>query len=200
MLLFFLVYIAPIPGFPVHQTVPADDIPIDALNLYVRISIMGFATHLGPWLLGTVKNTTGTTSGTLRNMGATVVSQSKAIVYTDITAATVAFTIPAGSQILTAAFNTTVAYATTTPTYALFSNAVAINTAANGSAFTATGIVNILLGNNSAAAAVLCNNVGTTDSIITFTQANVTATSGAGVLTMTYVVKNSDGTQVPASA
>ena len=154
---------------------------------------MGFATHLGPWLLGTVKNTTGTTAGTIRNLGATVVSQSKAILYTDITAATVAFTIPAGSQILTAQFNTTVAYATTTPTYALFSNAVAINTAANGSVFTNTGIVNILLGNNSAAAAVLCNNVGTTDAIITFTQANVTATSGAGILTLTYVVKDSDG-------
>jgi len=154
---------------------------------------MGFATHLGPWLLGTVKNTTGTTSGTIRNLGATVVSQSKAILYTDITAATVAFTIPAGSQILTASFNTTVAYATTTPTYALFSNAVAINTAANGSVFANTGIVNILLGNNSAAAAVLCNNVGTTDAIITFTQANVTATSGAGFLTITYVVKDSNG-------
>ena len=160
---------------------------------------MGFATHLGPWLLGTVKNTTGTTSGNIRNLGATVVSQSKAILYTDITAATVAFTIPAGSQILTASFNTTVAYATTTPTYALFSNAVAINTAANGSVFTATGIVNILLGNNSAAAAVLCNNVGTTDAIITFTQANVTATSGAGVLTITYVVKDSDGSANPTA-
>ena len=160
---------------------------------------MGFATHLGPWLLGTVKNTTGTTAGTIRNLGATVVSQSKAILYTDITAATVAFTIPAGSQILTAQFNTTVAYATTTPTYALFSNAVAINTAANGSTFTNTGIVNILLGNNSAAAAVLCNNVGTTDAIITFTQANVTATSGAGVLTLTYVVKDSDGSANPSS-
>ena len=154
---------------------------------------MGFATHLGPWLLGTVKNTTGTTSGTIRNLGATVVSQSKAVLYTDITAATVAFTIPAGSQILSATFNTTVAYATTTPTYALFSNAVAINTAANGSVFTNTGIVNLLLGNNSAAAAVLCNNVGITDAIITFTQANVTATSGAGILTLTYVVKDSDG-------
>ena len=160
---------------------------------------MGFATHLGPWLLGTVKNTTGTTSGTIRNLGATVVSQSKAILYTDITAATVAFTIPAGSQILTAQFNTTVAYATTTPTYALFSNAVAINTAANGSVFTNTGIVNILLGNNSAAAAVLCNNVGTSDAIITFTQANVTATSGAGVLTLTYVVKGSDGVANPTA-
>ena len=160
---------------------------------------MGFATHLGPWLLGTVKNTTGSTSGTIRNLGATVVSQSKDILYTDITAATVAFTIPAGSQILSASFNTTVAYATTTPTYALFSNAVAINTAANGSVFTNTGIVNILLGNNSAAAAVLCNNVGTSDAIITFTQANVTATSGAGILTLTYVVKDSDGSANPTA-
>jgi len=161
---------------------------------------MAFASHLGPWLLGTVKNTTGTTAGTIRNMGATVVAQSKSILYTDVTAATVAFTIPAGSQILTASFNTTVAYATTTPTYALFVNGTAINTAANGSVFTNTGIVNLLLGNNNAAAAVLCNNVGTGDAIITFTQANVTATSGAGILTMTYIVKGSDGAANPATA
>jgi hypothetical protein len=160
---------------------------------------MGFGTHLGPWLLGTVKNTTGTTAGTIRNMGATVVSQSKAILYTDVTAATVAFTIPAGSQILDAQFNTTVAYATTTPTYVLQVNGVAINTAANGSVFTNTGIVNILLGNNNAAGAVLCSNVGTTDAIITFTQANVTATSGAGILTVRYIVKDSDGSANPSS-
>jgi len=160
---------------------------------------MGLATHLGPWLLGTVKNTTGTTAGTLRNTGATVVSQTVAIAYTDITAGTYAFTIPAGSQILTAQFNTTVAYATTTPTYALFVNNTAINTAANGSVFTNTGIVNLLLGNNSAAAAVLCSNVGTTDAVITFTQANVTATSGAGFLTLTYVVKQADGTYVASA-
>ena len=157
---------------------------------------MGLASHLGPWLLGTVKNTTGSTAGTLRNMGATVVAQSVAVLYTDITAGTYAFTIPAGSQILTASFNTTVAYATTTPTYALLVNGTAINTAANGSVFTNTGIVNLLLGNNNAAGAVLCSNVGTGDALITFTQANVTATSGAGILTLTYVVKQSDGTYV----
>ena len=161
---------------------------------------MGFATHLGPWLLGTVKNTTGTTAGTLRNTGCTTVAQSIAVAYTDITAGTYAFTLPAGAQILTAQFNTTVAYATTTPTYALFVNGTAINTAANGSVFTNTGVVNLLIGNNSAAAAVLCSNVGTTDAVITFTQANVTATSGAGILTMRYVVRQSDGTYVPASA
>ena len=160
---------------------------------------MGLASHLGPWLLGTVKNTTGSTAGTLRNMGATTVAQSIAVLYTDITAGTYAFTIPAGAQILDAQFNTTVAYATTTPTYALFVNGTAINTAANGSVFTNTGIVNLLLGNNSAAAAVLCSNVGSTDAVITFTQANVTATSGAGILTMRYVVKQSDGTYAPTA-
>ena len=160
---------------------------------------MGLASHLGPWLLGTVKNTTGSTAGTIRNMGATVVAQSVAIAYTDVTAGTYAFTLPAGAQILDAQFNTTVAYATTTPTYALFVNGTAINTAANGSVFTNTGIVNLLLGNNNAAAAVLCSNVGTGDAIITFTQANVTATSGAGILTMRYVVKQSDGTYVPSA-
>ena len=159
---------------------------------------MGFATHLGPWLLGTVKNTTGTTAGTIRNMGATIVAQSVAVLYTDITAGTYAFTIPAGSQILSASFNTTVAYATTTPTYALLVNGTAINTAANGSVFTNTGIVNLLLGNNNAAGAVLCSNVGAGDAIITFTQANVTATSGAGILTMTYVVRGSDGAANPS--
>ena len=160
---------------------------------------MGFATHLGPWLLGTVKNTTGTTAGTIRNLGTTLVSQSKSILYTDVTAATVAFTIPAGSQIIDATFNTTVAYATTTPTYVLQVNGTAINTAANGSVFTNTGIVNLLLGNNNAAGAVLCNNVGTSDAIIRFTQANVTATSGAGFLTVRYAVKDSDGSANPSA-
>ena len=155
---------------------------------------MAVATHLGPWLLGTVKDTTGTTAGTLRNIGTTVSTQTKAVAYTDITAGTYAFTIPAGSMIMQALFNTTVAYATTTPTYALFVNGTAINTAANGSVFTNTGPVNLLLGNNNAAAAVLCSNVGTTDAVITFTQANVTATSGAGILMLVYTVRNADGT------
>ena len=102
-------------------------------------------------------------------------------------------------MIMQAFFITTVAYATTTPTYALFVNGTAINTAANGSAFTATGTVALLLGNNNAAAAVLCNNVGTTDAVITFTQANVTATSGAGTLVLIYTVRNADGSYGAAS-
>ena len=36
---------------------------------------MPSAFHLGPWLLGTVKNTQGTTAGTIRNVGATLAAQ-----------------------------------------------------------------------------------------------------------------------------
>ena len=45
---FLLLYIAFNPGFPVYQTVPADDIQIDTLNLYVRTHIMARTTFQGP--------------------------------------------------------------------------------------------------------------------------------------------------------
>jgi hypothetical protein len=159
---------------------------------------MAIASRLGPWLLGTVKDTTGTTAGTVRNMGATPVMQNKSVLYTDITAATLLAVLPAGSMIQAVTFNTTTAYATTIPTIALFCNGVAINTAANsGTGIGSFGVNTIALGNNSAAGAALIANVGATDAVITFTQANVTATSGAGVLNIAYVVRNSDGTYGP---
>ena len=161
---------------------------------------MAVATHLGPWMLGTVKDTTGTTAGLIRNVGSTVSTQSKAVLYTDITAATVAFTIPAGSMIMQALFITTVAYATTVPTIALFCNGVAINAAvASGSGAGSLGTFAITLAPVAAAGAVLLNNVGTTDAIITFTLANVTVTSGAGTLVLAYTVRNADGTYGAAS-
>jgi len=59
---------------------------------------MGFATHLGPWLLGTTKNTTGSTAALTRNTGCTVVSQSANVVYGTLTGN--AISIPAGAQIV----------------------------------------------------------------------------------------------------
>ena len=162
---------------------------------------MAFATHLGPWLLGTVKNTTGTTAGTIQNIGATPCLQTKAILYTDITAQTTLAVLPAGALIQAVTFNTTVAYATTIPTIALLCNGVAINTAANsGSGVGSVGNFAITLGNNNAAGAVLVSNVGTTDAVISFTQANVTATSGAGILVISYIVRGSDGAMYPSSS
>ena len=67
---------------------------------------MGMASHLGPWLLGTVKNTTGTNPalGQVRNMGATVCVQTATFSVPSGTTAsgfttTNLFTIPAGSVI-----------------------------------------------------------------------------------------------------
>ena len=75
---------------------------------------MGFATHLGPWLLGTVKNTTGTTAGTIQNTGTATVSQTKKVVYTGTvaaaTATTTLFTLPAGAQIINIFIDTLVAF------------------------------------------------------------------------------------------
>ena len=75
---------------------------------------MGFATHLGPWLLGTVKNTTGTTAGTIQNTGSTSVTQTKKVVYTGAVAAaavtTTLFTLPAGAQITSIHIDTLVAF------------------------------------------------------------------------------------------
>ena len=45
---FLLLYIISNPGFPVYQTVPADNILIDTPNLYVRTHIMARTTFQGP--------------------------------------------------------------------------------------------------------------------------------------------------------
>jgi hypothetical protein len=149
---------------------------------------MGFATHLGPWLLGTVKNTTGTTAGSIRNTGCSIVSQQATLGFAD--GATNVFTLPAGSLITSIQLITTTGYAGgTTPTITISSGATTITSgltnpsAAGVSAFTiaTTG-------------APFVNNVGTTDAIITATLAG-TCTSGASTLVIAYVVRNSDGGQ-----
>ena len=76
---------------------------------------------------------------------------------------------------------------------------IAAGTGTSTAAFTTTGVTAVALGNNNAAGAVLVGNVGPTDAIITFTQANVTATSGAGILTIAYMVRESDGSAFPSA-
>jgi hypothetical protein len=74
-------------------------IPYKLVSLIVWRFIMGFATHLGPWLLGTVKNTTGTTAGLIRNTGDTIVAQTIVVGYADINTSLTATlgAIPAGA-------------------------------------------------------------------------------------------------------
>ena len=160
---------------------------------------MGFATHLGPWLLGTVKDTTGTTAGTIRNTGATAVAQFKTVAYGDTTAQTQLAVLPAGASIQNVQFLITTAYTTTNPTLTIFVNGTAITAAITvaSPAAGATGIASLAIGTTNPAAVA---NVGATDAIVSFTQANGGGGTGAGVLSIAYVVKAADGTIVPVSA
>lgn len=153
---------------------------------------MGFATHLGPWLLGTVKNTTGTTAGTIRNTGATMVMQTANVAYND-TAATQAFVLPAGAILFELyLFQSGATFTSgTSGTFTVYINGtqVAQSTITTGTA----GILG--LNPDTQARTALFANVGSTDAIITYTPATLNA--GSGVLVATYVVRGSDGAMYP---
>jgi hypothetical protein len=154
-------------------------------------NIMGFASHLGPWLLGTVKNTTGTTAGTIRNMGATVVAQEVPVVYGTLTGT--AFVLPAGSLV------TGVTVVTTT----VFSAATTCKLSIGGTDFTTNGTVT-----NVGSVSLTANattpggwlNVGSTDAIVTYTLAGTALSTGAATIVITYVVLGSDGANNPSQS
>jgi predicted membrane protein len=172
---------------------------------------MGFATHLGPWLLGTVKNTTGTTAGTIQNTGVTLVSQTKKVNYTGTVAATTAtttlFTIPAGAQIVSIFIDTLVAFTGSTA-----ANVVVGTSASTALFWASTDITSQGRLANTNAAAKLVNwagaastaspngiGVGTTDvtiqAALSPTVADVTA--GTVQYTIVYAVADSTGVQSP---
>ena len=153
---------------------------------------MAFASHLGPWLLGTVKNTTGTTAGTIRNMGATIVAQQAPVTYTDGTA-TAAFVLPAGASILAVDLFQNVAFTSGgTGTITVYVNGSAITSAITISTGS-TGKQSLAIGTSNP---TLVTNVGSTDAIITYTFGTVTA--GSGVISATYIVRGSDGSANPS--
>jgi hypothetical protein len=158
---------------------------------------MGFATHLGPWLLGTVKNTTGTTAGTIRNMGATVVTQTGLTTVSDTTATTL-FVIPAGAQINNFLVDITTAYAGTTGNTITIQTAAGASLATVGSASTtplAIGRATTVLTGAQVATFI---NVGATDLVIQVIYACAgTASGGAATVTCVYTVKGSDGAANP---
>ena len=150
---------------------------------------MGFATHLGPWLLGTVKNTTGSTAGTVRNTGCTVVSQSFPVIYSTLTGSPIA--VPAGSQIVD------IKVVTTT----VFSAATTCKLSIGGTDFTTNGTItsvgSVALGANATTPGGWLN-VGSSDVLINYTLAGTALTTGAATIIVTYAVRNSDGSQRPS--
>ena len=172
---------------------------------------MGFATHLGPWLLGTVKNTTGTTAGTIQNTGSASVTQTKKVVYTGSVAAaavtTTLFTLPAGAQINSIHIDTLVAFTGSTAANVVIGTSATTNLYWASSDITAQGRLA-----NTNAAAKLVNwagatstaspngiGVGATDvtvqAVLTPTVADVTA--GTVQYTIVYTVADSTGVQSP---
>lgn len=154
---------------------------------------MGIASHLGSWLLGTVKNTTGTTAGTVRNMGATIVAQT-----TPLTAAQVAGLTGSLGAIPAGACVTSVQFITST----LFASATTLKVTIAGVDYaTAATITSAGVYPQTAAAtfAPVAANVGSTDALVTFTATGSSAT-GAVTVVIAYVVRSADGTTNPASA
>ena len=163
---------------------------------------MGFATHLGPWLLGTVKNTTGTTAGTIRNMGATTVAQTFTAPTSAILASPSAqqmFVLPAGAKIVR--FNIEVSVALTGATNC----GVTIGSSGTANLYmtsvnTGTSAVQVSPATIAAATQAGYTTIGTTDAIIygTFTAATADATAGSVTVTVEYIVRGSDGAANPS--
>jgi hypothetical protein len=158
---------------------------------------MGFATHLGPWLLGTVKNTTGTTAGTIQNTGVTTVAQTGTMTVATTTATTFAV-IPAGAQITNIFVDITTAFSGTTGNTITIQTSGATSLATVGGATTtplAVGRATTTLSGTNMATIL---NVGTTDLILQVIYACAgTASGGAAQITVQYLVKDASGNSSP---
>jgi hypothetical protein len=174
---------------------------------------MGFATHLGPWLLGTQKDTVGTALGQIRNVGAGIVSQTRKVVYNGAAFGSARtdqlFTLPAGAQILQFNIDTLVAFTGSTA-----ANATLGTAASNALFWASTDLTALGRQANTGAAALLANwagatttaspngaGVGPTDvtinAYLTPTVANVTV--GTVQYTVLYVVADQTGLQYPVA-
>lgn len=143
---------------------------------------MSMATFSGPVRAGTVRYGAGT------NTGVMVLAQSVNVVATTLTGN--AFTLPAGSQILSATFYTTTLFnaATTAKLTIGATDITAAVTVTSAGAYTLTF---------TAGGIALINNVGTSDVAVTYTLAGTIAT-GNGTIVIQYAQRNADGSQAPA--
>jgi len=163
---------------------------------------MGIATHLGPWLLGTVKNTTGTTPGTIRNIGATTVGQTSGTVVFNTTTGTNTnlFVLPAGAFIYNFIFDVTTAFnAATTNTLTVKIGTTTMTAAANVASPGRVAGVAAATGITLTSPSFM--NVGATDQqvFVTYDFTGAVPSAGACTITCLYAVRNPDGTYAPTS-
>ena len=151
---------------------------------------MGFATHLGPWLLGTVKNTTGTTAGSVQNTGAAIVAQTFNLTAAQVASGSIAAGfIPAGAMITSVQIMTTTLFASAT-TLKVTIAGVDVNTA---STITTAGTIVVA---SAATFTPVQANVGATDAALTFTTTGASITGAVSVV-VAYVVRGADGAMAP---
>jgi hypothetical protein len=175
---------------------------------------MGLATHLGPWLLGTVKETTGTTAGTIRNTGLTNVFQTVQLSMVGAVSGTAiqVCVLPAGSHIINVIVDTlttlsgtvtaavlTVGTATTANLY--FPSTTILTAGRQAPTLTTTQLTAYAGASSTASPNGI--GVGPTDVVVLATPTFTTGSpSTAGIIQITigYLVANPDGSTYPASA
>jgi len=147
---------------------------------------MGTTTFTGPVKAGDVLNTTGTTVGSIKNVGTLVASQSAAVVQSTTASAT-SIVIPANSTILSINLFVTIAWSSATTTYT-----ISVGTSATATELVAPSNVNavglqVLNPGTDATKTGKWINVGTDDVVIWVDSGAPDTIPGEGRLVVTYV-------------
>jgi hypothetical protein len=147
---------------------------------------MSTTTFTGPIKAGDVLNTTGTTAGTIKNVGFVEMVQFAAVTQS-ATAAATTIVIPANSLITSIDLFVTAAWtsATTTYTISVGTSATATELVAATSA-NAIGLLSLTPGTDATRTGVWLNT-GTTDDIIYVLSGALSATAGTGTLVVRYI-------------
>ena len=148
---------------------------------------MGTTTFTGPVKAGNVLNTTGTTAGTVKNVGFVKMAQSVAITQS-ATAAATTICIPAGSQITSITALVSVAFSGASAGLNVGTSATSTELVASANfLLSAVGLFAASPGTDATRTANWVD-VGTSDVIIYVKAANsISVTTGAAILTVEYV-------------
>jgi hypothetical protein len=145
---------------------------------------MGTSTFTGPIKAGDVLNTTGTTAGTVKNVGFVMMVQAIPITQADTAAAlATSIVIPANSHIVNIQVLASVAWSGAASTISLGTSATATELVSAGS-IAAIGLAALTPGTD-ATRTLKWTNVGTSDVIIYALSANTGA--GVGDLVVRYI-------------
>jgi hypothetical protein len=147
---------------------------------------MGTTTFTGPIKAGNVLDTTGSTVGSIKNVGFVEMAQSAAIVQS-ATAAATTIVIPANSIVTSIELYVTTVWSSATTTYT-----IAVGTSATATELVAATNANaigrlVLTPGTDATRTGVWLNTGTTDDIIYVISGAPSTTPGAGTLVVRYM-------------